>query len=318
MNPSSNSFWSDIKGYEEQLKSNPASYCFAALAEVYLKAGLTDDALSVARAGVARYPAFVAGQMALARACDQKGLADEALNALHLVTSAMPESVEAQQMLARTCRTMGRHADATQALRTLLEFNPDDRAARLELDALEPPHADNSQDVEEDLELIELGDGDLILDLEEDVADDQLVERTAPPVAASAEPWAFPVADEAMPSAGSDSSGVEDVPDGEPLRDDGVPDDPMITATVAELYLSQGHPEKALDIYRTLVVRDPADAGAAARLAELESHAQLEVATSSVAMAPPVEVPVAAAADQGVVAALEGWLDNIRRLRACR
>lgn len=322
MSSSSNSFWSDIKTYEERLKSDPASYCFAALAEVYLKAGLIDDAVSVARAGVARYPAFVAGQMALARACDRKGLTDESLNALCTVTSAVPESAEAQQMLASACRAAGRYSEAAQALRTLLEFNPDDRAARLELDALEQSGQVSSPDVEEDLELIELGDDDLILDLLEDVSEveDELVERATPPIAASADPWAFSLDDEPVSSSPSSDAGVEDAEEDEPVQQDGgLPDDPMVTATVAELYLSQGHPEKAQDIYRTLVARDPADAGAAARLAELENQMILESAASSAVTAPPADLPVTAIADQGgAVAVLEGWLDNIRRLRACR
>ncbi len=73
MQSSTESFWSEIKRYEERLKSDPASYCFAPLAEVYLRAGLLDDALAVSRAGVARYPGYVAGQMALGAGLPSEG-----------------------------------------------------------------------------------------------------------------------------------------------------------------------------------------------------------------------------------------------------
>lgn len=45
------SFWTDIKNLEEQLAKSPDSFCFARLSDVYLKVGLVDDALHVARQG---------------------------------------------------------------------------------------------------------------------------------------------------------------------------------------------------------------------------------------------------------------------------
>ncbi len=44
---------------------------------------------------------------------------------------------------------------------------------------------------------------------------------------------------------------------------------PIVTRTLAELYLQQGHIEAALDIYRQLAAHEPDDAGLRARLVEL-------------------------------------------------
>lgn len=44
------------------------------------------------------------------------------------------------------------------------------------------------------------------------------------------------------------------------------------TATVAELYLRQGHPSRALAIYRRIVRNDPQNHGAARRLRQLEGR----------------------------------------------
>jgi len=65
----SESFWTDIKTLEEQLANSPDSFCFARLADVYLKVGLVDDALHTARRGVAKHPCYLSGQRALSLAC---------------------------------------------------------------------------------------------------------------------------------------------------------------------------------------------------------------------------------------------------------
>ncbi len=53
----------------------------------------------------------------------------------------------------------------------------------------------------------------------------------------------------------------------------------FVTETMAQVYVQQGHTDKAIDVYRQLVAQSPDDAGLAARLRDLE--------------APPVEAPSA-------------------------
>jgi|GEM_PF-463752 len=388
MTSSTESFWSEIKGYEERLKKNPASYCFAPLVDVYLRAGLLEDALSVARAGVIRYPGFVAGQMALARVCHQKGLVDECRVALEVVTGAVPEHPEAQKMLSRLYTESGRGQEACRALQTLLEFCPDDITAKLELESMQRRFAIDPSD--DDLELIEFTEADIYEELE---YEDQLVERVKPVAAVIEDPWAGvsvlpePVAEPALepepmlvsvpepvtevmptfeqlttPVPESEPAFVpmsepvpEAVPAFEPLTasvaESEVPavqvlpdldsvwsmpeqqlespveaaeEDPLITPTMAELYVSQGFPDKAIAIYRKIVDADALNQDAVARLAELEHSADAaDAAQSAVAAAEQapaqISLPVEGAADQQAkISVLEGWLENIRRLRVCR
>ena len=131
------SFWTDIKDLEEQLAKSPDSFCFARLSDVYLKVGLVDDALHVARQGVMTHPRYLSGQRALSLACHAKGLNDEALAALQLVTEALPEDVPSQKLLGRLLSEAGSQEPACQAFRTALEFAPDDLECRIELEFLE-------------------------------------------------------------------------------------------------------------------------------------------------------------------------------------
>lgn len=88
---------------------------------------------------------------------------------------------------------------------------------------------------------------------------------TSPPPAA--EPAPEPAA--APPAAAAPSTPP---PTSEPVR--AAPPDAssaFVTETMAELYVKQGHREQALEVYRQLVQRNPADAALAGRLRELEA-----------------------------------------------
>jgi tetratricopeptide (TPR) repeat protein len=158
------SFWTDIKKLEEQLAEFPDSLCFARLSEVYLKVGLIDDALHAARIGALKHPRYLSGQRALSLACHAKGLNDEALAALKLVTEAVPEDIHSQKLLGRLSAEVGALDAARRAFRTALEFAPDDIESRMELESLErsagiassalEPDEDD-EEIIEDLEMLE-------------------------------------------------------------------------------------------------------------------------------------------------------------------
>ncbi len=246
------SFWSDIKTLDERLKKDPESFCFARLSEIYLKVGLVADALHTARAGVARHPGYLAGQRALGLACNASGLQDEARAILGHVTAAIPEDVDAQKILADLHVTSGDLDSAIRAYATVLEFRPDDKIASTELEALRQaggtyppvsrpeaivaPPVFATIAIEEDEEIIELSDSD--------VYEEQIEETVA--------------------ESSEFGSGIAVPSDRH---------DPLSTLTLAELYEKQGFISKALDIYRSILSDDPANAQLLAKVAELEGGA---------------------------------------------
>ena len=329
MQQDSGAFWTDIKAHEERLAANPDSFCFARLAEIYLKVGLMDDALHVARKGVAKHPGHIAGQRALALACNAKGLAAECQAALERVVEATPEDKEALIMLGRLYAGSGNESAAIMVLNTALDLYPDDEECRFELEAVErtipqtagagivpstgiatAPHkqrdeelvtSDDEEEIIEDLEILELDESDLFEE----------------------------------PLEGGEE---------EPELAGAIHHDPLSTTTLAELYVQQGFVSKALDIYYAILADDPANSVALSRVAELsasganqgepgEDVTPVAPGTPETAecVAPEVrfEPPPAASAvvDTGLkpqavadnaVAVLEDWLENIRRIKACR
>lgn len=318
MNKKDSSSWAEIKLLDERLAREPDSFCFARLSEIYLKVGLVADALHTARQGVAKHPGFLAGQRALAMACDANGLREESRIILERVTAAMPEDTDAQKLLASLSVEAGDNASAIRAYTTLLDFRPDDVQSKALLEELQqaepgaalqvamPSEPVVSQDMiaEEVAEdVYELSEDDIVYDEEQE----------------ELEPAAAPAADMSSP----------------------VHHDPLSTLTLAELYEQQGFIVKALDIYRTILADDPANAQLQAKISLLEQQEPAAENPPQQPEAPGVadeyEPSVSAALEDisapldsrlfsplahqvadNVLGTLDSWLENIRRIKACR
>lgn len=338
------SFWTDIKNLEERLAKSPDSFCFAQLADVYLKVGLVDDAIHVARQGVVKHPGYLSGQRVLSLSCHAKGLNDEALAALKLVVKAMPEDIASQKLFGRLLVDAGNQKAAVQAFRTALEFAPDDVECRIELESLERSEGfaisnvwsdeDDDEEIIEDLEIVE--EYEECEELENEQPESEAVFQ-----------------DTFAESVGSSA----------------MHHDPLSTGTLAELYVTQGFVQKALEIYRAILTDNPADRVTAARVAALEmleigqsgldagepeDASEEEIVSEPVFMTPaetllqedtliaPTEhsvlpvleskqsdvyisgaesgsfsLPLQGVADNAL-STFNGWLENIRRFKSCR
>jgi cytochrome c-type biogenesis protein CcmH/NrfG len=354
MKKKDSSSWSEIKSLDERLAREPDSFCFARLSEIYLKVGLVADALHSARQGVAKHPGYLAGQRALAMACNANDLREESRTLLEKVTAAVPEDTEAQKLLATLYVDAGDTSSAIRAYTTLLDFRPDDVQSRTRLEELQGAESsrpsriarpsgpvaghDKISAYAEEV-IYELSEDDVVHDEDESPLMEQ--EAVAPVVAA------VPAADH---------------------------HDPLSTLTLAELYEQQGFVAKALAIYRTILADDPANPQLRTKVATLEQQVSaaenppeqfeipdteedlepLPVAAIEVVVAPaktrlkaepvlegrtPAEperfasaafedmpAPVAArdfsplvhSHADNVMGTLDSWLENIRRIKACR
>ena len=315
------SFWADIKNYEERLSQTPDSYIFARLSEVYLKVGFVDDALYTARQGVAKYPGYVAGQRALALACHAKGLLDESREALEKVATALPEDREAQMLLGRLLFMDGNNKAAERAFRTVLEFYPDDVECRFELEALERSTS---------ISLMEVSQGSAIpMYVDESVGDKPDVEFGAFEEEIDESEEII----EDIEILEMDEADLVEFDEAESPASIAIPHDPLSTVTLAELYVQQGFIEKALEIYRVILVDDPANSDVKSRIAKLENKELIGIQSSqdlgygenpaagwvfqekssAISVLPPAQGEA-----DNAVSVLEGWLDNIRRMKACR
>jgi tetratricopeptide (TPR) repeat protein len=306
----------EINRFMEMLAREPNSYCFAPLADLYRKSGLLDDAIAVARRGCEIHPDYVGGYLALGRACREKGLNDESRAALEKVAAITPDNLLAQKLLSSIYLEQGDKLKAEKSLQMVIAQSPEDLESRSLLDSLVGDSSDETafalspttetavyrSSGPEDFEIEEDEEG-ILEDLEfiEELSDEDLLEF-----------------DEEDPAQFADDSETGFT-------------SPMVTVTMAELYLSQGFAPRALTIYREMLASDPNNADLRKRI--LDVSAMIEEGSSGDVWSPaarPEDVADATSPEQfsmlegstpssgvgdNVVETLEKWLDAIKGRR---
>ena len=119
-----------IRRHEERLARDPSSLAFAQLAELYRKAGRTQDAIALCRQGLARYPQYTTARLTLARTCLAEGRLDEAMTELRIVLEATPKDVQCLRLASEIERRRGNIDGAAEYLETAVKHDPSDRESR--------------------------------------------------------------------------------------------------------------------------------------------------------------------------------------------
>ena len=341
------SFWTEIQRFEDMLAADPRSLSFAPLAELYRKLGLLDDAISVAKKGCQQHPDYPGGFFALGTACLDKGLKAEARSALERVVLLNPENLRAQKLLGQLYAETGENALAERALRQVLEQNPDDAESSLLLRSIAPEVGEEhgEEEIIEDLIEVLEEEPEFELDSWEQQVDPRQVAAPvvskifpsldAPEVAAVAEPHELLEAFEApevpgdldvpeVPEVlevpeileGAEGFEVAEAPEAPAEPAALLSRNPLTTATLAELYVSQGFLERAIVIYQELLAVDPENHAYRLRLAELRTvQERQKVESSSPHPVAPTAQAETAVPKSSVDAELYRWLENIRRRR---
>ena len=247
---------------------------------------------------------------AFASLADAYRRADELDEAAELVregTERLPDFAPGHLVRARVLRDRGETDEALHALQRVLELDPENVEALREAAELARA-ADRS---EEALELwqrlarIEPEDEEIREAVRELKRRHFGLEREA-----SEEPEEEAGADVEVETEEEAAADIE----GEPAEDDGS-DTEVYTRTMAELYVRQGHTERAVEVYRRLVEARPEDEELRARLEELEA-ASREGGAEPAAEVPADEEPPAGAGapalphDEDVETLAREWADG--------
>lgn len=308
-------FWADIGKYEETLAKDPNSFCFAPLADLYRKLGLLDEAITVAGKGCDRHPGYIGGFMALGRAYYEKGMKEESRAALEKVIAATPENNLAQKLLSRLYLDAGDKASAEKSLQILLSLNPDDKESQDLLISLQSGHG-SSVDVSSE------SPADSSFSFDTDV-----VQRTALECELALDEVEIieDLTEEIVDHREDDIAGEDELPTG--MENEADRKDPLKTATLAELYVSQGFLSSALSIYQELLKKEPGNEDYERRLLEIRQALAVQEKEEQKAdnlSAGSEEFVTNGASQQhsetlsdasDPVAVLEKWLDNIQRRR---
>ena len=206
-----------IAAYTELLAKDPYSTIFVPLSEAYRQMDMLDEAVEVAQQGIMDNPAFAAGYVALGNAFAAQGLEDQAIG-----------EFEKSLILDH------RHLPALKALAKLKMARQDSAGAR---ELLEQAKAIKGNDPEV-LKLV------AAVGTPQPAPAQSTMVRSEPPPAPVPAPAPSFVIDEAQETV------AETAPSGKAVE-------PIATATLAEIYIRQGLPQKALKVYRDLLKHEP-------------------------------------------------------------
>jgi tetratricopeptide (TPR) repeat protein len=267
----------DLQKLEEKLRKDPHSKLFFPLAEEYITAGRLQEAITLLRTGIKAHPDFLSARVALGKALLSKGQTEEAQHEFEQVVTANPDNLLAHKKLAGIYFKAGDVRKALASCEAILAVNPMDAEAvrlRTQIGTLPPeeeptvqmqvpasasaeaeatvvdraPERDES--VEPTVTLVQPSD------LEPTVVEPTLVAPTSAP-----EPSGSPIdADIA------EATEVAAAPGREVPAPAEAADESLATVSLADLYVAQGHYQRGIAMYRTLLERTPHDQELVAKL----------------------------------------------------
>jgi tetratricopeptide (TPR) repeat protein len=117
-----------ISELRKKLEKDPGSRLFAQLAEELRKEGRHDDAITVARTGLAKNPNYPSARLTLARALLDSGRPGEARPELEQVVRAAADNILASRLLGEALEDLGQEAEALRQFEHTLRLSPGDKA----------------------------------------------------------------------------------------------------------------------------------------------------------------------------------------------
>jgi len=242
-----------IEELRQKFHENPRRY-FAPLANEYRKAGDPEQAIAICRAHLAQQPAHMSGHVVYGQALYDAHRIDEAREVFQLALALDPENIIVLRHLGDIARQRGDVAEARSWYSRALDGDPHDAEVAAYLAELTEPLVSHGVESEATAPVAHaaeaVSEASTALDLDES----PYLETEEATAATSLE---APAEDAPQPAERQSRL----TPTGEGF--------PILTRTLAELYLQQGHIEAALDIYRQLAEHEPEDADIRARIAAL-------------------------------------------------
>jgi tetratricopeptide (TPR) repeat protein len=324
-----------IEELRRRLDREPGSRLFAQLAEELRKDGRAQEAIRVARAGLAIHTGYTSARLTLGRALLATGELAAARIELEAVVRAAPDNIVASRDLGECLEGLGDLGASLLQYRSALVLAPGDRSVGARIRELESRVGAGRSQLGEAVSPALTPPGAL----------DGSAGATAGPGVATPQPEPPPRGPAAVVGAASrpaegaaqlvvesgsavgpprvgegppgvatvGASGAEPEPAAAQDSPVGHAGSGLASVTLAELYFDQGLPERAAEVYRQLQAQDPSNGRIEARLAEIEANV-----ASRGSSAPVRDLGVAPPGRSGAVAdraAVERVVRRLERLR---
>ncbi len=275
------------------MASESSSHAFMAEAKELVDAGQFGKAIEVLQQGLKKFPKMVSARVMLGEVYLTSGDIALARVELEQVVKAAPDNFGAYRKLVQVYQDLKDTAAAIKTCETLLQANPKDKEMGELLEKLQGGAKAGKA---------EAGDKAAHAKKAKHPGKHEADEHKAKETHTTTLRLSKPAVEDHPPASADE--GLSLAMEGSSEETD--------SETLAELYISQGHREKGLEMYRRLAAKDPDNMRLHEKIMALEEEAGTE--KTQVLPRPPRESPDQAKR-KARIRRLEGWLAVIRERR---
>lgn len=278
---------------------NPRSRVFAPLAETYRKLGMLDEAMQILKDGIRNHPSYTLGYIVLANCYFDIQNFELAYNTIRPFVAKNLENITMQKLFAKTCINLGHLEEALQTFKYLLLLNPRDTYVADQVKILEDDllvHQDSEEELENSKSYYpEFSEDDWVqVDFnsnDKPEVEDESLNEWAMNKESPLEKFKSEIAQDKIKLAEhklDDSFYFEDFDNhsedviselDKETRDFSENKSPIITHTLVDLYCSQGHTDKAIQILENILELHPSDQASIDKLNQLKGSKAEEYLT---------------------------------------
>jgi len=301
-----------LKSLEKKFYQDPKKNYFFPLANAYREVDRLDDCIKIFRQGLSLFPYYWAARVALGRALFEKGDLDEALKELETASVHVPENFLLHELLASIYLKKGDLLKAAHHGELVLFVNSHHaEALRIKEDVFkirgrdsqkEPFHEQEQKSLLKEQKRESLPgkqeDETKFVDKKKDEEKESLINKEEDKKEFLSQEQ------EEKEGEGEEKKGRESFP----LKQE----EEIITATLAELYISQGLAERAIEIYQKLIKQQPErEEEWKKRIAAIQEIQG--AAVSAEIFASEEEAAKKKNTQESILQQLETWLENIEK-----
>ena len=272
--------------YQQMYEKKPRSRVFAPLAETYRKLGMLDEAFKLIQKGIKNHPSYTLGYIVLSHCYYDIQNYELAYNTIRPFVSQNLENITLQKLFAKICINLGYLEEALQTFKYLLLINPKDEYVAEQVKLLEDDLLAHDTEVE-----LETKNLDSSFDEDEWVQVDFNASKSIEP--ADTEPdfqdWVMEKDTNPLDIFKKEIQDQHIKVNEHKLDDDYFHEDydndsedviapedevqeeekPIITHTLVDLYIKQGHLGKAANILESILELHPHDKATELKLDEV-------------------------------------------------
>lgn len=247
-----------VKKYEDALAKDPTSRVFAQLGELYRKLGMFDKAFIVYRDGIKHHPSYILGYLGLAFCYVDLEQYQLAYATLRPLVETSRDNLRLQRLFAECCERLNYKDEALETWKYLLFINSKDPQASAKVAALEAIDSNSIEAIRDtNYKKFEV---DKIISTPLDDVDDWI--RVDLSLEQESTQKAQPSIHELSVIAQKDKKTEQESAGTEA---------PLMSLTLVDLYIAQGHQAKAYEVLQKMQELNPSDERIKSRLASMQS-----------------------------------------------